>query len=260
MILAAQLSDTHFDLSARNTERVEAVMGYLADLPRRPDVILVTGDITDSGTPEQYAQARLALQGGDIPVYLLPGNHDDRVNFRTVLLGEPASTTPVNSVHRVGPLTVVMLDSSIPGEPAGLLGEDTFDWLRATLAEAPDGPILVALHHPPKRVFSPVVDVIALADPGRLAAVVAGDPRVVGILTGHAHSPIATTFAGKPMITGPSTASVLGGDWELTPPHRVMDYAPDPAIALHVIDENFGLTTHFRTVAMGGWLAEPPPD
>ncbi|MFE9784239.1 phosphodiesterase [Nocardia salmonicida] len=259
MILAAQLSDTHFDLSARNTERVEAVMGYLADLPRRPDVILVTGDITDSGTPEQYTQARLALQGGDIPVYLLPGNHDDRVNFRTVLLGEPASTTPINSVHRVGPLTVVMLDSSIPGEPAGLLGEDTFDWLRATLAETPDGPILVALHHPPKRVFSPVVDVIALADPGRLAAVVAGDPRVVGILTGHAHSPIATTFAGKPMITGPSTASVLGGEWELTPPHRVMDYAPDPAIALHVIDENFGLTTHFRTVAMGGWLAEPPP-
>ncbi len=258
MILAAQLSDTHFDLSARNTERVAAVMGYLAELPRRPDVILVTGDITDSGTPEQYAQARLALRA-DIPVYLLPGNHDDRTNFRTELLGEPASTTPINSVHRVGDLTVVMLDSSIPGQPAGLLGEDTFDWLRATLADAPDGPILIALHHPPKRVFSPVVDVIALADPGRLAAVVAGDPRIVGILTGHAHSPIATTFAGKPMITCPSTASVLGGEWEVAPPHRVMDYAPDPAIALHVIDETFGLTTHFRTVAMGGWLAEPPP-
>lgn len=258
MILAAQLSDTHFDLSARNTERVEAVMGYLADLPRRPDVILVTGDITDSGTPEQYAQARLALRA-DIPLYLLPGNHDDRANFRTALLDEPASTTPINSVHRVGALTVIMLDSSIPGEPAGYLGEDTFDWLRATLAAAPDGPILVALHHPPKHVFSPVVDVIALADPGRLAAVVAGDPRIVGILTGHAHAPIATIFAGKPMITCPSTASVLGGEWEVTLPHRVMDYAPDPAIALHVIDENFGLTTHFRTVAMGGWLSEPPP-
>ncbi|MFE1596194.1 phosphodiesterase [Nocardia sp. NPDC058705] len=258
MILAAQLSDTHFDLSARNTERVEAVMGYLADLPRRPDVILVTGDITDSGTPEQYAQARLALQT-DLPLYLLPGNHDDRANFRTALLGEPATTTPINSVHTIGALTVIMLDSSIPGQPAGLLGEDTFDWLRATLAELPDGPILVALHHPPKRVFSPVVDVIALADPGRLAAVVAGDPRIVGILTGHAHAPIATTFAGKPMITCPSTASVLGGEWEVAPPDRVMDYAPEPALALHVIDENFGLTTHFRTVAMGGWLGVPPP-
>lgn len=258
MILAAQLSDTHFDLSARNSERVEAVMGYLADLPRRPDVILVTGDITDSGEPEQYAQARSALQT-DIPLYLIPGNHDDRAAFRTELLGEPASTVPINSVHRVGPLTVIMLDSSIPGEPSGLLAEDTYTWLRGALADSPpDGPILLALHHPPKPLYSPVVDVIALADPGRLAAVIAGDPRIVGVLTGHAHSPVATTFAGKPMITCPSTASVLGGAWELTPPHRVMDYAPDPAIALHVIDESRTLTTHFRTVAMAGFLSEPP--
>ncbi|MFD4433402.1 metallophosphoesterase [Nocardia sp. NPDC058497] len=258
MILAAQLSDTHFDLTPRNIERVERVMAYLADLPRRPDVILVTGDITDSGKPEQYAEARLALQA-DIPVYLLPGNHDDRAAFRTDLLGEPASTAPINSVHRVGPLTVIMLDSSIPGEPSGLLSEETYDWLRATLAAAPpEGPILLALHHPPKPVASPVVDVIALADPSRLAAVVAGDPRILGIITGHAHSPIATIFAGKPMICCPSTASVLGGAWEVTLPHKVMDYAPDPAIALHVIDETHTLTTHFRTVAMGGWLATPP--
>ncbi|WP_278264622.1 metallophosphoesterase [Nocardia sp. AG03] len=258
MILAAQLSDTHFDLSTRNTERVEAVMGYLAELPRRPDVILVTGDLTDSGKPEQYAEARLALRS-EIPVHVLPGNHDDRAALRAEFLGEPASATPVNSAHRVGPLTVLMLDSSIPGEPSGRLDEDTYDFLRTALAEAPaDGPILLALHHPPKPLFSPIVDVIALADPGRLAAVVAGDARIVGTLTGHAHSPIATTFAGKPMITCPSTASVLGGTWEVTPPHRVMDYAPDPAIALHVIDESFGLTTHFRTVAMGGWLSEPP--
>lgn len=257
MILAAQLSDTHFDLTARNVERVEAVMAYLADLPRRPDVILVTGDITDSGKPEQYAEARSALRS-DIPVHVLPGNHDDRAALRTELLGEPASGVPVNSAHRVGPLTVLMLDSSIPGEPSGLLDEDTYAWLRTALAEAPpDGPILLALHHPPKRLFSPVVDVIALADPGRLAAVVAGDARIIGVLTGHAHSPIATTFAGKPMITAPSTASVLGGAWELTPPHRVMDYAPDPAVALHVIDD-FTLTTHFRTIAMGGELSAPP--
>ncbi|GEM34582.1 3',5'-cyclic adenosine monophosphate phosphodiesterase CpdA [Nocardia neocaledoniensis NBRC 108232] len=257
MILAAQLSDTHFDLTPRNTERVERVMAYLADLPRRPDVILVTGDITDSGKPEQYAEARLALRA-DIPVCLLPGNHDDRTTFRTELLGEPASDAPINSVHRVGPLTVLMLDSSVPGEPGGLLAEETHAWLADALAEAPDGPILIALHHPPRPVASPVVDVIALAEPARLAAVVAGDPRVIGVLTGHAHSPIATTFAGKPMITCPSTASVLGGEWEVTLPHKVMDYAPDPAVALHVIDETNTLTTHFRTVAMGGWLAEPP--
>ena len=96
MILAAQLSDTHFDGKPRNIERVERVMAFLADLPRRPDVILVTGDVTDSGRPEQYAEARLAL-AADLPVCVLPGNHDDRGAFRSVLLGEPASTAPINS-------------------------------------------------------------------------------------------------------------------------------------------------------------------
>lgn len=257
MILAAQLSDTHFDGKPRNTERVERVMAFLADLPRRPDVILVTGDITDSGRPEQYADARLALTA-DLPVCFLPGNHDDRAAFRTVLLGEPAATAPVNSVHRVGTLTLILLDSSVPGEPGGRLTDDTYAWLDDTLARTPaDHSVLIALHHPPSLLHSPIVDGIALAEPERLAGIVAGDDRILAVLTGHAHSPAVTLFAGKPQLTGPSTASVLGPAWELAAPHRVMDYAPDPALALHVIDGG-ALTTHFRSVAMGGLLAQTP--
>ena len=69
MILLAQLSDTHFDQRARNFERVERVMAYLAALPRRPDAILVTGDITDSGKVEEYEQALAAWESSsDRPV------------------------------------------------------------------------------------------------------------------------------------------------------------------------------------------------
>ncbi|MGW4769459.1 metallophosphoesterase [Nocardia sp. NPDC004278] len=258
MILVAQISDTHFDLGARNAERAERVMAFLADLRRRPDAILVTGDITDSGKSDQYAEARMALDA-DIPVYALPGNHDDRSAFRETLLGEPASTAPINHAHRVGNLTVALLDSSIPGESGGRLTEQTYDWLRGVLAAAPaDAPILLALHHPPAHLFSPVIDTISLADPEKFAEVVAADERIVGVLTGHAHSAAVTTFAGRPLLVAPSTASVLGGEWELELPDRVMDYAPDPALALHVIDENNRMTTHFRTVAMGGWISAPP--
>lgn len=91
MILVAQVSDTHFDLGTRNAERAQRVMAYLADLRRRPDVIVVTGDITDSGKPDQYAEARMALEA-DIPVLMIPGNHDERAAFREVLLGGPRST------------------------------------------------------------------------------------------------------------------------------------------------------------------------
>lgn len=258
MILVAQVSDTHFDLGARNAERVEQVMTFLAGLRRRPDAILVTGDVTDSGKSEQYAEARLAFDI-DIPVYAIPGNHDDRAAFRTTLLGESASTAPINHAHRIGDLTVVLLDSSIPGEPSGQIADETYTWLHGVLATAPaDKPILLALHHPPAYLFSPVVDEISLEEPEKFAELVAGDKRIIAVLTGHAHSSATTTFAGRPLLVAPSTASVLGGLWELDLPDHVMDYAPDPAVALHLIDEKHSLTTHFRSVPMGGWLGVPP--
>ncbi|MEU4341445.1 metallophosphoesterase [Nocardia sp. NPDC023852] len=258
MILVAQVSDTHFDLGARNAERVERVMAFLADLRRRPDAILVTGDITECGKPEQYAEARRAFDV-DIPVYPIPGNHDDRAGFRATLLGEPVSDAPINHAPRIGDLTVALLDSSIPGEAGGQLTDETYDWLRDVLTAAPAAkPVLLALHHPPAHLFSPVVDEISLADPQRLAALVAGDDRIVGVLTGHAHSSATTMFAGRPLLVGPSTASVLGGEWELELPDHVMDYAPDPAVALHVIDGNNRMTTHFRTIPMGGRIGVQP--
>ncbi|MFF7940699.1 metallophosphoesterase [Nocardia gamkensis] len=258
MILVAQVSDTHFDLGARNAQRVQRVMEFFAGLRHKPDAILVTGDITDSGKAEQYAEAKLAFDT-EIPVYAIPGNHDDRAGFRTALLGEPASDAPINRSHRIGDLTLALLDSSIPGEPGGRLAEETYRWLGGVLDAAPPAkPILLALHHPPAHLYSPIVDGISLADPQRLADLVAGDDRIVAVLTGHAHSAATTTFGGRPLLVGPSTASVLSGEWELDLPDHVMDYAPDPTISLHVIGDDHRLTTHFRTVPMGGRIGVQP--
>ncbi|WP_040788552.1 metallophosphoesterase [Nocardia paucivorans] len=257
MLLVAQVSDTHFDLGTRNYERAERVMAYLAELRHKPDAIVVTGDITDSGQPEQYAEARMALQA-DIPVFPIPGNHDERSAFREILLGVHPSDEPINQVRRVGELTLVLLDSTVPGRASGHLTDETIRWLGKVLGEAPaDKPILLVLHHPPVRLHSPIVDDIALTEPEHLAEMIADEERIIGVLTGHAHSAAISVFAGRPLLVGPSTASVLGGVWELGPPDRVMDYAPEPAVALHIIDADHRLTTHFRTVPMGGWISTP---
>lgn len=257
MLLVAQVSDTHFDLGTRNYERAERVMAYLAELRHRPDAIVVTGDITESGQPDQYAEARIALQA-DIPVFLLPGNHDERTAFREILLGVRPSADPIHQVHRVGELTMVLLDSTVPGQSGGRLSDESLRWLCKVLGEAPAGkPILLALHHPPVRLHSPIIDEIGLAEPERLAEIIADEERIVGVLAGHAHSAASSVFAGRPLLVGPSTASVLGGAWELGLPDRVMDYAPDPAIALHVVDTDHRMTTHFRSVPMGGWINTP---
>ncbi|MQY19256.1 metallophosphoesterase [Nocardia macrotermitis] len=256
MILLAQLSDTHFDLKNRNAERVERVLAYLSALPRQPDAILLTGDITDAGKPEEYEQARDTLRAISIPLWMLPGNHDDRAALRRILLHEDASDRPLNQAMRLHGLTVALLDSTVPGASGGELDDDTFAWLTDLLRTTPpDDAVLIALHHPPMPMYSTVVDPIRLSNPERLERLVAADPRILGVLTGHMHTLGTTLFGGKPLIVAPSVASTIGGAWEVTTPGEVpIDYAPDPAILLHVIDDG-RFTTLLRPVPMGGRIA-----
>ena len=258
MILLAQISDTHFDLTPRNADRVTTALGYLERLPRRPDAILVTGDLTDSGTVAQYDQARKVLST-DIPLHVLPGNHDDRANLCHGLLDIPVPDGPVNRAVEVGGLTVAMLDSTIPGSGGGALGEQTYAWLDRLLDRTPaDGSVLIALHHPPVPMFSTVVDPIRLADPQRLEHTIAGDDRILGVLTGHMHAMGTTLFGGRPLVVAPSVASAIGGEWEVRTPGEVpIDYAPDPSVVLHAV-EGHRLTTIVRTVPMGGRIAVQP--
>lgn len=257
MVLLAQLSDTHFNMSARNNERAERVMAFLAELPNRPDVIIVTGDIADEGDAEEYQQARAAL-AADIPVVILPGNHDDRGNMRTVLFGEESSYAPINQSHRTDGVTLALLDSSIPGKPEGLLDDETYAFLTDLLAATPaDDVVLIAMHHPPVPVQSTVVDPIRLTNPERLAEIVAGDDRILAVLTGHVHAGLMTSFAGKPLIVAPSVSSTIGCEWETAAPgHVPIDFAPDPSLIFHSITDG-RLLSMFRPIAMGGWLSEP---
>ncbi|NKY84068.1 metallophosphoesterase [Nocardia veterana] len=258
MILLAQVSDTHFDQNPHNADRVATVLDYLDRLPHRPDAILITGDLTDSGTAAQYEQARKVLRT-DIPLYVLPGNHDDRANLRRILLDVPAATGPINRAVDVGPVTVALLDSTIPGAGGGALGAATYDWLDRLLARTPaDRSVLVAMHHPPVPMYSTVVDPIRLADPQRLERTIAADDRILGVLTGHMHAMGTTLFGGRPLVVAPSVASAIGGAWEVRTPGEVpIDYAPDPSVVLHAV-EGRRLTSILRTVPMGGRVSVLP--
>jgi Icc protein len=248
-MLLAQISDLHLDGEARATERATRVVDYLRSLTRRPDAVLVTGDIADHGAPAEYAEAAALLARIDAPVFTCPGNHDDRTAYRKVLLGEEAPTAaPVNRLHHAAGHAFLMLDSSIPGEDPGLLDDETLEWLARTLDDLGDTPALPAFHHPPAVLHHPYVDSTALTHPGRLAEVLAGRGNVPAILTGHAHTPAATMFAGIPLLVAPGVTSTLRLPWE--PGEGLTSRTAPPGVAFHVLGENGGgaITTHFRTV------------
>ncbi|WP_419996649.1 metallophosphoesterase [Streptomyces boninensis] len=266
MHLLAHISDPHIDGTERASERATRVMDYVRSLPQQPDAILVTGDIAHNAEPAEYEEAAriFAATGPEQPVIMTPGNHDARAPYRKVLLDEGggesggesdgegagaaiATDAPVNALHHLRGLALLACDSSIPNRGEGRLAPETLAWITDALDSlAPGTPALLAFHHPPVRLHHPYIDGIMLQNGKELEALIADRPQVLATLVGHAHTPAATTFAGRPLLIAPGVHTTLNLAWQ-GDDHPVTRDLP-PALAFHVIDDDRRLTTHFRTV------------
>ncbi|WP_159774232.1 phosphodiesterase [Streptomyces sp. HM190] len=248
MLVLAHISDLHLDGTDRATRRAERVRDLLWDLPGRVDALLVTGDIADHGTEDEYEEAALllGLRDGDapFPVLTCPGNHDSRAPYRKALLGEPPTDGPVNSVRLFDDAAVLMCDSSVPGRDEGELDAQTYAWIEETLDDLDgDRPALLAFHHPPVALHHPLPDAYRLGRPTALARLLERRTEIAGIVTGHAHTPAATTFAGRPLVVGPGVTWTLRLPWE---GDQAADREAPPGLAFHVLDDEGRLTSHFR--------------
>jgi 3',5'-cyclic-AMP phosphodiesterase len=210
-----QVSDLHLDAAAPLYERVDTV-GRLRDtlavieaMHPRPEAILLTGDLANHATPEDYRTIRGLLDPVvarlGVPLVVIPGNHDVTATLREHLLGDTATTGPMDRVLMLGGLRVIALDTTIEGRHTGELTDAQLDRLAAELADpAPEGTLL-AVHHPPLPSPIALFEHVALEAPERLAAALAGtDVRLV--LAGHAHHTACGTVAGIPVWIAPATA------------------------------------------------------
>ncbi|HTZ34628.1 MAG TPA: metallophosphoesterase, partial [Stellaceae bacterium] len=114
-------------------------------LEPRPDVTVVTGDLTDHGGAEEYANLRTILAAARMPVYLILGNHDSREGLRQAF-GDAGYLPREGFLHYVvdgDPLRIVALDTNVPGFHHGELCAERLAWLDRALAAAPNQPTLV---------------------------------------------------------------------------------------------------------------------
>lgn len=213
------LSDTHLVAGNRPLGgRYDTAANFAATLAAiertgvRPDAIVFTGDLTDLGEPEAYAALRATVEPVadrlGAPIVWVAGNHDERPALRAGLLDTDPTLEPVTSVHDLGGLRLVALDSTVPGWHHGDLDDGQLDWLRGILAEpAPLGTIL-ALHHPPLPSHIPFFDILELRHQSELAATIAGSD-VRAILAGHLHYSTSGTFAGVPVSVASATCYTM---------------------------------------------------
>lgn len=249
-MLVAQISDPHINLlRPHKADALRLAVTHLLELPTRPDVVLVTGDCTDSGTREEYTEFRSLIQPLPMPVYVVPGNHDSRA----VMLEEfgPQGASPLSGfmqyVVQDGPLRLIALDTHVPGEEGGLLDAPRLRWLSDRLEEAPRRPTLIFMHHPPVISGLNVMDSIGLGGTEALGEVVTRHPQVERIVAGHTHMTMTGRFAGTLVMTCPGTDNALLPD--LTQPERLVAQLQPPMSLLHTWDERTGLLTYTGVVA-----------
>lgn len=259
-MIIAQISDTHIKRKGRLLHHMIDTARYLRRAIRRlnalepcPDVVLATGDLVESGKPKEYRRLRKILGELEIPLYVIPGNHDRREAFRDAFHDHgylPANGQYVQYVLDQYPVRLIGLDSTDPGRPGGAFDELRLRWLETRLAEQPDRPTILFMHHPPFKTGIKPVDALGFCGVEELGAVVRRHPQVLRLLCGHIHRPIQVPWAGTFASTAPSTAHQIVLDLrERRPLGFVME---PPGCALHLWSEQTGLVSYAcLTDAMG---------
>jgi len=255
-MLIAQLSDLHVKrvgadpvLECDQNANLGNAIAELNAMRPRPDIVLLTGDLTSSGTVEETEALKEILHGLEIRFYLIPGNHDNLASLRAVFGRQIAPGDEGDFMHQVvegHALRLIGLDTTMTGYHSGELCEKRIAWLDARLEEARDQPTALFMHHPPFQTGIWWLDCIGLSQGSEaLEKLLKKHRQVKAVFCGHVHRAIQSTLSQVPVFIAPSTgiASKLDLRHE-APPIMV---AEPPAILLHYWTGS-SLVTHIHYV------------
>lgn len=261
-----QLSDLHLQPPGQRlygqvdtAACLEAALARIATLA--PDLLLISGDLSDRGSDAEYAYLAQALAPLSCPVALMPGNHDRREALRAAFPAQGWAGEGEAPCHRrldVASGTLLLLDTVVPGQEHGQVDDAALDWLEAACPTR--ARTLLVMHHPPFSIGVAGMDAIACRGAAALNAWLVRRPNVEAVLCGHVHRFVATSFAGRPALTAPSPAHQIALD--LDGPAADLAFTLEPgAFLLHLWAPGSPLTTHcvpcatapaYRYAALGG--------
>jgi 3',5'-cyclic-AMP phosphodiesterase len=153
-----QISDSHIGFSKEPNRDVAATLRLAVDhinaLPKRPDLLIHTGDLTHLAKPEEFDAVAQIVKGAKVgSSFYVPGEHDVFTNQGKLYLdrygkgthGSGWQSFDHRGVHFIGLVNVADLK---PGG-LGVLGRDQLDWLRKDVESlAASTPIVLFAHVP----------------------------------------------------------------------------------------------------------------
>jgi Icc protein len=223
-MLIAQLSDVHVGGGRFRLELLRAAIEEVN--AAAPDLVVVAGDLTDDGYPDQYPEAREELDAIECPeIVLVPGNHDAR-NVGYIRFEEEFGSRDSRLRAELGGVDValVAVDTSKPDIDEGEVGREHYGWIAEGFDGSADLRVFVCHHH-----LMPVPGTgrerNQVLDAGDVIALLR-QLHVDLVLSGHRHVPYVWPVAGM-FIVHSGTVSTL----------RVRGF-PHPAYNLIRIEDN----------------------
>jgi len=240
-MLIAHISDPHISEPGTLTygyapmaDHLAKCIAHLNQQQLQPDLVLISGDVTNDFNLEQAEHAAQILAGLNSPYYLVPGNHDDRDILWQVFGGKacPAHRDGfIDYVIEGYNLRIIALDTLQRGKSAGCFSSAQADWLRACLATGGTKPSIIFMHHPPIKLGVPETDEDLFIGSNLLGDIVQDYPNIQRILCGHVHLTTHSAWRGTIVSTAPSQGMQLTLDLTQQKPSQFV-LAP-PAYLLH---------------------------
>ena len=204
-----QVSDCHVSSDPRADYRGKNADRNLADLlpamrAWKPDLVLLTGDISEDGSAASYGRVSVLLGALEAPLLALPGNHDLPSEMER-FFPQGSWGGPYQQVVKNWQL--VLLDSTEQNRVGGRLSQQELDQLEHCLNISAAAFTLVALHHQPVPVNSHWIDRYGLEEPESFFHVLDRNPRVRCVAWGHVHQEFQSMRGKVHLLGSPSTVA-----------------------------------------------------
>jgi 3',5'-cyclic AMP phosphodiesterase CpdA len=188
------------------------------------DCAIVTGDLTDHGTPEEYAHFLSIMEGLALPWLAVPGNHDQRSPMREALAEASwmPDEGPVQWVRDFGPFSVIGLDTLLEGAHHGTLCGEGMEFLDATLSAIGNQPAIVATHHPFMHAGIPAMDADNLRNGAAVTARLDAHPGPARMVSGHVHRAVTGQIGRVTCQIAPATCHAVLTDHRVGPVPRLV--------------------------------------
>jgi 3',5'-cyclic AMP phosphodiesterase CpdA len=251
-VIVAQISDLHLKAGGKpaygvadTASALKRSIRHINDMNRSPEVVLVTGDISDNGDPQSYELAAELLSDLRMPFIIIPGNHDQKQRLYAAF---PEHRYLFSRIKESDgeylcfciedyPIRLIGIDTVTPGLHGGALGPVRLAWLDKTLSNKPDIPTLIFMHHPPFASGIGHMDQEIFRGRHQFRQIIERHPHIQRLACGHIHRSISCGFGTTVATVCPGIGMQLVLD--LRPEAPSLFVLEPPAVLLHCMTDSW---------------------